>query len=87
MFRRMKETVVSAVVLTLIGYIVWPWRGDDTWKWFTSLPESVSGDFGILALAVLRTAAVGFLLPAAGLRVSSLAGGGATFSSRRLGSS
>ena len=77
MERRTREIVTSAVLLSVVGYVAWPWRGGDGWKWFMHLPESVSGDVEILALAMLGTATVGFALTAvAGIRPSNLAIGG-----------
>lgn len=77
MERRTREIVTSAVLLSVVGYVAWPWRGGDVWKWFMYLPEPVSGDVGILALAMLGTATAGFALTTvADIRLSNLAIGG-----------
>ncbi|NUB90345.1 hypothetical protein HTZ84_16255 [Haloterrigena sp. SYSU A558-1] len=77
MGRRPQEIVTSAILLSVVGYVAWPWRGGDAWKWFLYLPEAASGDAAILALAMLGTGVVGFSLTAvAGLRLSNLAIGG-----------
>lgn len=77
MGERIKEIGTSALALSLVGYVLWPWRGGESWKWFTHLPEPLGGDVEVLLLAMLLTATIGFLLTAVGgLRLSNLAIGG-----------
>lgn len=77
MRRNGKEIVASALVLSAVGYAMWPWQGGEFWKWFMHLPEPLRGDFGVLALAMILTTAIGFLLTArGGIRLSNLAIGG-----------
>lgn len=74
--RRATEIATSAVLLSLVGYAVWP-LGDVPWKWVTHLPESMAGDLEIAAITLLVTAGIGFGMTAVGgLRTTNLAIGG-----------
>lgn len=78
MGRRVSEIVASALLLTVVGYACWPWRGGESLMWYTYLPEVLQGDLAILGLAMGATVAVGAgVAIIGGIRLSSLAIAGA----------
>lgn len=74
MDRRVRELAASVLLLTIVGYVCWPWRGGESLTWYTYLPEFLQGDLAILGIAMGVTVAVGFVtVTVGGIRLSSLA--------------
>lgn len=77
MNRNLSQVIASTVVLSIVGYAMWPWRGGEQVMWYAHLPEPLSNDFWILVIAVVATVAIGVAMTAlGGLRLSSIAIGG-----------
>lgn len=70
------EILASAIVVSVLGYVVWP-LGDVPWRWVTRVPESLSSDLEVLVVVLLVTGIVGFgLLTGSRIRFTNLAIGG-----------
>lgn len=76
MKNRIAEILASAVVVSVVGYAIWP-LGDVPWRWVTRLPESVSGDLEVVVVVLVVTGLVGFgITRGTRIRLSDLAVGG-----------
>lgn len=72
-----KETVLSGVIVSVLGYVLWPWRAGEFWQWYTHLPDEFRGDGAVLAGAMIVTVAIGIaIIAATRITVTHLAIGG-----------